>query len=288
MSIFLIFALLITYVHSPNNSFSKIKLSKGADFPVMGISHKHAPEGSPFVMELILNSPKYGRFTCLYDDEDHEKINSLRWWLRVTPNTIYARAYISKRKVVDFHAFIMGENWIDHINGNGLDNRKINLRKATRSQNRQNSKARRDSQSGFRCVLKRVSRGNVYYRTQITTKEGVFRGGTSTNVYTAAVMANELMTKYFGEFARPNVLTEDELKMADTGIRKYITKNKTSKYRGVFWYKEPQKFIAVLYLENNKPVYLGQFDNEDDAALAYNNGIIEHNRPLKYLNTIPS
>ncbi|GAH20073.1 unnamed protein product, partial [marine sediment metagenome] len=41
---------------------------------------------------------------------------------------------------------------IDHINRDGLDNRKCNLRPCTNSQNQKNSKLRKDNKSGLRGV----------------------------------------------------------------------------------------------------------------------------------------
>ena len=47
---------------------------------------------------------------------------------------------------------------------------------------------------------------------------------------------------------------------------KYI--NSSSKYRGVCWHKASNKWRAQIQI-NNKTKYLGLFDNEEDAYLAY-------------------
>ena len=51
-----------------------------------------------------------------------------------------------------------------------------------------------------------------------------------------------------------------------------IKKKTSSKYKGVCWNKQNKKWQANLTI-NYKMIFLGYFDNEDDAGQAYNNKI---------------
>ena len=86
---------------------------------------------------------------AIVDVEDFETLNQYKWFASKGGNTFYARRTIyinGKGKLVQMHRAVMkynGELFIDHIDGNGLNNRKANLRTATREENKHNSRKRR-------------------------------------------------------------------------------------------------------------------------------------------------
>jgi hypothetical protein len=62
-------------------------------------------------------------------------------------------------------------------------------------------------------------------------------------------------------------------------------KQGTSKYKGVFLCRRTGRFRARIAL-NRKRTYLGYFDNEEDAARAYNAKAIELFGEFAYLNPV--
>jgi hypothetical protein len=60
----------------------------------------------------------------------------------------------------------------------------------------------------------------------------------------------------------------------------------TSKYKGVFLCRRTGRFQACIAL-NRKRTYLGNFDNEEDAARVYNAKAIELFGEFAYLNSVP-
>lgn len=86
---------------------------------------------------------------ALVDNEDYNFLMQRKWQAHKDGNTFYARynLYIGmidgkeKRKTIRMHRLIMAVpkgKIIDHINGNGLDNQKSNLRICSKRQNNQN------------------------------------------------------------------------------------------------------------------------------------------------------
>lgn len=88
---------------------------------------------------------------------------------------------------------------IDHIDGNGLNNKIENLRAATPLQNSRNQKIRNDSGSGIKNVRwdKRKKKWQVRLRLEGKEKHiGYFD-----DIFIAGKVAIESRNKYFGEFA---------------------------------------------------------------------------------------
>jgi group I intron endonuclease len=61
--------------------------------------------------------------------------------------------------------------------------------------------------------------------------------------------------------------------------------NHTSKYVGVYWYGRIEKWSTRI-IKNGKTYFMGYFDNEDDAARAWNKKAIELGVPFDRLNVI--
>ncbi len=85
--------------------------------------------------------------SAIVDDEDFEILSAARWNARRLVNTFYAGRMINmpggKRRTLLMHHAIIGRPprgmEVDHIDGNGLNNQKSNLRFVTRRQNMQNA-----------------------------------------------------------------------------------------------------------------------------------------------------
>jgi len=91
------------------------------------------------------------------DDADMPIIAGHRWQaFKQKSGLVYVASYErsgGKMHWTLLHRLLMPDvPRIDHINGNGLDNRRANLRQATHTQNMQNRKRSKSNRSGFKGV----------------------------------------------------------------------------------------------------------------------------------------
>lgn len=89
---------------------------------------------------------------------------------------------------------------IDHVNLVRTDNRWVNLREASRSQNQANRRALRNNTSGFKGVSFHKRVGKYCAKMKVLGKN-VHLGYTDTAAE-AAVLYTQAATHHFGEFAR--------------------------------------------------------------------------------------
>jgi hypothetical protein len=88
----------------------------------------------------------------------------------------------------------------DHVNGNGLDNRRANLRHATNADNQHNSKKANNNTSGIKGVYWEKTRGK--WRAQIKVSGRRWQLGYFTNIEDAAAAYAEASARLHGDFGR--------------------------------------------------------------------------------------
>jgi len=101
--------------------------------------------------EILLTKGK----VAIVDDEDFEEVNKHKWYCMPHRNTFYACRHGGNYSIINMSHQIMGNvdgKVIDHINRNGLDNRRCNLRFCSVSENCRNKKLNSNNTSGFRGV----------------------------------------------------------------------------------------------------------------------------------------
>ena len=163
--------------------------------------------------------------TCmLVDDEDYHRLNRYTWFPLKGAHTRYACTSLNGRKI-KAHRFILSAveildeatgrrkeyDRVDHINGDGLDNWRQNLRLVTRSQNAQNSRGKPEHrQSRFKGVSLFKRCRSRPWRVLIHIGGKQIHLGYFAREVDAARAYNKAANLYHGEFAYLNTLDENE------------------------------------------------------------------------------
>lgn len=95
----------------------------------------------------------------LVDDEDYERVIKFNWTITTPRGNTTNYVIADVNKTIGLHRLILNaidaEGVIDHIDGNGLNNQKSNLRLATHSQNSfHRTRPHKCNTSGYRGVYK--------------------------------------------------------------------------------------------------------------------------------------
>lgn len=145
---------------------------------------------------------------ALIDTGDLELISTYRWFIRRSRGGLYVRGYpLGGPNVPDvhLHRLILGAPdgaEVDHINRDGLDNRRANLRLVTRAQNVRNMGGQRRSRSGYKGVAwdARTSK----WRAKIEIDGHAIHLGRFADAWDAAQAYNAAARAAWGEFAFQN------------------------------------------------------------------------------------
>jgi hypothetical protein len=146
---------------------------------------------------------------AIVDDEDYDELSRYKWHLsgryvaRAKPKGIKDGAHL-----ILLHCAIMGKIAgleIDHINGDGLDNRRENLRHVTHAQNMRNQKSRQGS-SKYKGVSWTKSRQK--WCAQIYRQGKLYWLGYYQSEKDCALAYNNAAVELFGEYAWLNTLKE--------------------------------------------------------------------------------
>jgi hypothetical protein len=173
-------------------------------FVALLLLYRRARYGYAF-RRIPLTQGKY----AIVDPEDFERLNKHKWCAVKSCNTFYAgrTIYVGKKNIsIRMHREVIhppDHLFVDHINHNGLDNRKANLRLATCAQNNYN--------------------------------------------------------------------------------RIHLRKSKSSKYKGVSWKKQKKKWIVIISY-NRKNKFIGLFEDEIQAAKAYDKAAKKYHKEFASLN----
>lgn len=153
--------------------------------------------------KIKLGSKKYPGLWALVDDQDYDRVNSLKWYPNKRGNITYAYRATRKCPHHHMHRFILkikkSKLQVDHIDGNGLNNVRSNLRLATREQNSWNSGKQKNNTTGYRGVSKHSS---GLYRARTSTMRTTVLLGYFKTPLEASLAYEKFVKKKQGVFYR--------------------------------------------------------------------------------------
>jgi len=156
------------------------------------------------VREIPLTQGK----VALVDAEDYERLSVHSWYAYKSEHTFYARRNIwtgiKKQTAIQMHREIMhcfpGDGTIiDHINFNGLDNRKENIRIVQRELNIHRRHKQRNNTSGYIGVFYKKSKRLWYSTINIDGKR--YQCGSSKDIMKVVRNRDKIAFEHYGKDA---------------------------------------------------------------------------------------
>lgn len=145
-------------------------------------------------------------YWAIVDDDDYAVVAQHRWHARVDKHTVYAGrnakqaggGYTTQR----MHTLLTGWPRVDHIDGDGLNNQRCNLRPASVLENNQNARKHAAAYSQYKGVswCKREGRWFAQIQHERNHRHLGYHASETDAAFAYDAAAREL----FGEFARLN------------------------------------------------------------------------------------
>lgn len=198
-----------------------------------------------------------GKFAQV-DDEDYDFLMQWKWYgtyQRTSTNYYVTRN--STKGASRMHILLIGKKEgliIDHIDGNGLNNQKSNLRHCTITQNAHNRKNRRNSKSKY----KGVSKYGKKWAARIMFNKKPIQIGTFEIEEDAALAYNKYAKKLFGEFAQLNCINGGTKQSIEPPIKKEKEAIVTPVYEG-----ELPPNSKAIYLSKGKFTIVSEDDYDN-------------------------
>lgn len=158
-------------------------------------------------MDAVRIPLTYGKFAVI-DADDEPLVSGFRWRAHERFGIWYAIANVARdgrRSLIQMHRLITDAPvgvYVDHRNGDGLDNRRSNLRHCSNSQNQQNRHQLTTNTSGYRGVT--WNRASNKWQAAIKHQQESHYLGLYEHLEDAARAYDAAARELFGDFMRPN------------------------------------------------------------------------------------
>lgn len=164
--------------------------------------------------KIDISTPKYPNMFALVDDADYEFLNQWKWWAYKKGYTFYAlRSQSNPTKKIRMHRQILGLTdpaiRSDHINRNGLDNQRSNLRSCTQGENMRNTGMSKNNKSGYKGVC--WCKTGRKWKAEISVNSKTVFLGYYTCLVKAAKAYDTAAIKHYRDFANTNFPMEVNL-----------------------------------------------------------------------------
>lgn len=149
-------------------------------------------------------------YVAIVDDDMYDDLSQYKWRVQEGKHTCYAvraKMILGKRYSISMHRYVLDcinlRMCVDHVNDNGLDNRKSNLRICSYSDNQHNKRSFHGT-SVHKGIFFHSKRNK--WRAQICFDNKTCYIGDYDSETDAAMAYNRSALQKFGEFARLNVI----------------------------------------------------------------------------------